>query len=424
MSPTRRRLLQQSARFWRGIRDNDPTVHYFHQVDDPYSHLAIQTLERLLERYQVGFQYHLVSRADDAYLGDAKRYPIWSLHDAEDIASYYGLDFPHDAERPSADQIMRANRRLADQCASSRFPEVALDVGQQLWGGQTIDTYHLASEEDAEIVLENENKIRGRWGHYLGAMFYFEGEWYWGVDRLCRLETRLIEEGFSNEHDAELCVPRPQQVDATPVDASHVLLEYYPSLRSPYTAISFRRTMQLVKRTGVQLELKPVLPMMMRGVPAPRAKAIYILNDTRREAEAEGEPFGKMVDPFGEPVRLAFSLYPWARDAGKGAAYLQSYLDAAFADGIDISSEAGLRQVVERLDLPWDEAKAHLGNDDWQAELESNVQAMNRAGLWGVPSYRVSGGNKPHGFSCWGQDRLWRVESEIAARASADLGEE
>ena len=92
------------------------------------------------------------------------------------------------------------------------------------------------------------------------------------------------------------------------------------------------------------------------------------------EAEAEGEPFGKMVDPFGEPVKMAFSLYPWARDAGKGAAYLQSYLDAAFADGIDISSEAGLKQVVERIDLPWDEAKTHLGNDGWQAELESNVQ--------------------------------------------------
>jgi 2-hydroxychromene-2-carboxylate isomerase len=105
------------------------------------------------------------------------------------------------------------------------------------------------------------------------------------------------------------------------------------------------------------------------------------------------------------------------REAGKAAEYLQSYLDAAFVDGIDISSESGLRQVVERIGLPWGEARPHLGDSDWQAELEDNVQAMNRAGLWGVPSFRVSGGNKPHGFSCWGQDRLWRIESEIVDRA-------
>ena len=59
------------------------------------------------------------------------------------------------------------------------------------------------------------------------------------------------------------------EADATALDTSHVLLEYFPSLRSPYTAISFRRTMDMVKRTGVQLQIKPVMPMMMRGVPAP-----------------------------------------------------------------------------------------------------------------------------------------------------------
>ena len=417
MSPTRLRLLKNSARFWRRVKGERPTVHYFHQVDDPYSHLAIQTLERLQDRYLVEFEYHLVSRAGDQYFGDAKRYPIWSLHDAADIASYYGLEFPHDAKRPSADQVMRANRRLVERSGATNFPEIALEVGRELWNGRAIDTYHIATEEDAEVILEKGDKIRARWGHYSGAMFYFEGEWFWGVDRLCRLEARLIEEGFSYEDDAGLCVPRPQPAEAAVLDTSHVLLEYYPSLRSPYTAISFRRTMDMVKRTGVQLQLKPVMPMMMRGVPAPRAKGVYILNDTRREAEAQGEPFGKMVDPFGAPVKMAFALYPWMREAGKAAEYLQSYLDAAFVDGIDISSESGLRQVVERIGLPWNEARSHLGDSDWQAELENNVQAMNRAGLWGVPSFRVSGGNKPHGFSCWGQDRLWRIESEIVDRA-------
>ena len=31
------------------------------------------------------------------------------------------------------------------------------------------------------------NNLRNKLGHYSGAMFYYEGEWYWGVDRLYHL---------------------------------------------------------------------------------------------------------------------------------------------------------------------------------------------------------------------------------------------
>lgn len=63
-------------------------------------------------------------------------------------------------------------------------------------------------------------------------------------------------------------------------------------------------------------------------------------------------------------------------------------------------------------------AAARLGEDGWQQELERNLADMNEVGLWGVPSYGVSGGAKPGRFSCWGQDRLWRVEAEITARTA------
>jgi len=42
---------------------------------------------------------------------------------------------------------------------------------------------------------------------------------------------------------------------------------------------------------------------------------------------------------------------------------------------------------------------------------------MLEAGLWGVPSFRVSGGSKgTEPYCCWGQDRIWRVENEIVNR--------
>ena len=40
--------------------------------------------------------------------------------------------------------------------------------------------------------------------------------------------------------------------------------------------------------------------------------------------------------------------------------------------------------------------------------------ALFALGLWGVPSFCVRGG-AAQPYATWGQDRLWRVEQEIAA---------
>ena len=58
---------------------------------------------------------------------------------------------------------------------------------------------------------------------------------------------------------------------------------------------------------------------------------------------------------------------------------------------------------------------------DWAALLDGNLNAMLDAGLWGVPSFRVTGGTEEDAYACWGQDRIWRVENEIAKRAGSAL---
>jgi 2-hydroxychromene-2-carboxylate isomerase len=159
--------------------------------------------------------------------------------------------------------------------------------------------------------------------------------------------------------------------------------------------------------------------MVMRGLPVPSAKRLYITLDTKREAEALGLPFGRVCDPVGRPVERGFSLYPFACAEGRGFEYLRSFLRAAFAEGIDTGSDAGLRRVAERAGLDWSRAQAHLDRGGWQEALERNREALFALGLWGVPSFRVpASGGEPE-FATWGQDRLWLVERALRRRLSA-----
>jgi 2-hydroxychromene-2-carboxylate isomerase len=251
-------------------------------------------------------------------------------------------------------------------------------------------------------------------------MFYYGGEWYWGVDRMHHLERRLVGLGAERSGVALPIAPRPAAEAGTQRDSGRITLQFFLSLRSPYTAVVYDRVLDLAKRTGVNLELLPVLPMVMRGVPATFTKGKYIFTDAAREARTARVPYGKLVDPIGEPVERAFALFPWAREQGRGAEWLGSFLRAAFAEGIDTSRDAGLRRVVERAGLPWEGARLQLGGEGaetWRDELEANRRTLyDELGLWGVPSFRVQGPGGWPDLATWGQDRLWLVAAELRAR--------
>ena len=391
-------------------RRGQPTIHYFHQVDDPHSHLAVQKIDALANRYKVRFRFHLAQNPTDHEQGDALRFPVWALRDARAIASDYGTELPQNVNQIESHQVEHAESYLSRYLSDSDFAREAIAIGHRLWSGDPIE------ELPASSAAAEGSALRTKLGHWLSATFYFEGEWYWGVDRLVHLENRLRDMDLSNSPD-EICVPRPTPEPLDDKNASAVTLEFFPSLRSPYTAISFDRVIALAERTQVKLKLRPVMPMMMRGVPAPRVKQLYIMTDTKREADYYGQKFGPVVDPFGEPVKRAFALLPFMTEQGLSIDYCANYLRAAWRDGIDITTDRGLQQVVEETGANWQEALNQFANNVWEPLLEDNVSDMLAAGLWGVPSFRVTGGAIEEPFCCWGQDRLWRVESEISRRS-------
>ena len=163
--------------------------------------------------------------------------------------------------------------------------------------------------------------------------------------------------------------------------------------------------------------------MVMRGVPATRNKGVYIFMDTAREAREAGVPYGDFYDPIGDPVRRCYSIYPWAVGQGQAIELFSSFLNAAFAQGINTNSDKGLQHVVEAAGLNWEEAKTHLGETGWEEMVEENRLAMYDAGLWGVPSFRLLDENGEQVLALWGQDRLWLFAREIQrqlARRQAD----
>jgi 2-hydroxychromene-2-carboxylate isomerase len=403
-------FLRGKARLKRKRAGHVPVVHYFHDAGDPYSHMAVQKLDILKTRYEIEFRAHLVGEPAGEYQGDKERFHDWALGDACHVAGHYGVTLPAEKGKPPAEQIAIANNILAN-VDQQDFAEVATKVGDKLWRQDEMESHY----GGGDAALGSGNLLLEELGHYFGAMFYFEGEWFWGLDRVRSLELRLIEEGFS--HESTLCVPEPTASVVGKLDAAAVTLEYFPSLRSPYTAVGHPAVLDLINRTGVNLIVRPVMPMMMRGVPAPRSKQRYIITDAAREARERGVPFGRMVDPFGDPVMRAFALFPAATKLNKSLEFVTAYMSAAWAEGVDITTVSGLKQVTAAAGINWNELQTAQQETDWKSVLDDNLQAMNQAGLWGVPSFRVSGGNGTESFSCWGQDRIWLVESEINLRA-------
>lgn len=437
--PRLRRFDAARRELVRRLRRAPHEIELFHQVDDPYSQLALEAIPRLAERYAVRFRFHLVSPTDRLHAPEPDLLAAWARRDCAAIAPYYGLDFPSHARQPDPEAVRRVERWLAVRLERTSFVEDAIAAGRALQADDPearafreriesdLRTGRGASESEAERVLAEGDALRTRRRHYSGGMFWYAGDWYWGVDRLYHLERRLIALGASRggASTSGPCFPRPA-LDPGPIrDDGRLTLEIFPSLRSPYTAMIFEKSLALARDAGIRVVLRPVMPMVMRGVPAPADKGIYILLDAKREADALGVAFGNMYDPIGGAVLRGFSLWPFARAQGREAEYIAAFLRAAFVEGKPTGTDAGLRSVVESAGLSWTEALPFVDSTDYREELEANRRLLyDELGLWGVPSFRLigraggsgSGAAREPDLCVWGQDRLWLVAAEIRRR--------
>ena len=370
LSRSRLLKLRHKAEKKRQEAKRPHVIHFFHQLDDPYSQLLAKALPVLQSRYNIILETHLVEAPEDSAVPERAMLKTYSLLDAQRLANRFQLDwqFVKPSELPNSDA---------------------------------------ASESNA---------LRKKWGHYLGATLYYEGEWYWGIDRLHHLEDRLNDLGLGQTNFNAHLFPATQYAHCqiTPQNTS---IDFFFSFRSPYSAISAAKIFHWAHQAGVNIKLRYVLPMVMRGLPVPAEKRKYIILDAAREAYVQGVPFGRLNDPVGKPTERGLALMPFAEMHNLAEDYVMSFMQGVWSEGLDAGLDSHLKIIVERAGLNWTAAKDILRSQSneahWRAIAEENRQALFALGLWGVPSFRYEN------TSAWGQDRFWVIEDALNAQFGA-----
>ena len=180
-------------------------------------------------------------------------------------------------------------------------------------------------------------------------------------------------------------------------------IEYFHSFRSPYSYLGLRRTFEIADAFGVEVKVRPVLPMVMRGMKVPKSKLMYIVRDTFREAIRRNIKFGKIADPVGEGAERCLAVFTYAESEHRARDFLLNAGVAIWSEAIDVATDKGMRRVTGRSGLFWPGVTAAMKNEEWREPIEANRESMMESGSWGVPTVRMGD------FLAWGQDRDWML---------------
>ncbi len=103
--------IRNNAEATRKKENRPHEVLYFHKVDDPYSHLTMQCVEKLISSYEINLKFILVGEENLETVHEPSLYNIYCLQDVNRIASFYNIDFQAD-EYPTKELVEKANSIL------------------------------------------------------------------------------------------------------------------------------------------------------------------------------------------------------------------------------------------------------------------------------------------------------------------------
>ena len=424
LDPRAIQFREAARELGRLLRMKKRTVSIFLQLDDPYSYLLSYYLEPIIPRYKhkVTFRFYLCQALGGEYMPQPGMLADYALHDAKSLARELNIPFLDVGDTPAVEFRRQLLDFLAGEHEEEDFADTFISILSYYWRGDAEGVQKMlgrpggGSDETNVLVGKNQLLLR-KMGHYNSAMMHYAGDWYWGVDRLMSLVGRLNSQKLDRYKDpieelASLVEATKLKLPATPPAAAKDLppIEYFYSFRSPYSYISLKSTFAIAKAFGMKLEVRPVLPMVARGMSVPKSKLLYIIQDANREARRRNMPFGKFADPVGEGVERCMAAFYYAKTQNRHLGFMLEAGKAIFSEGIDVATDEGMQVVAERAGLFWPELQEGMQDEEWRHEAKKNREILSDAGLWGVPALKI--GDQ----AFWGQDRDWLV-----ARAIEDL---
>ena len=352
---------QRKAKEKLRVKEGRPhTVFYFHSLSDPYAHLTIQVIKKLISNFNIVLEIFFISEPSENFTPEKTMYRKHCLKDSKEIAPFYGLKFE------AKEFYLKENEKLAykildhfSDINQDDYIDLIFKVSSLLWDNNIAGLNaiisnlsdkerELLSKKIIDINIKGNKKIQSL-EYYFSASFHYEGENYWGIDRLGYLEERLIELGLKKNNSHKNIV---KKLEKSKFDSNQIIkkdnsliLEFFPSLNSPYTYISFKRVERLIDNYPIKLLTKPVLPMLMRNMKIPTHKGKYILSDSAREGRKYGSIIKDIYSPIGSPANKAYSLFPIIDSYGLGFRYLEELTKASFFYGINIGNEEFLEKL-------------------------------------------------------------------------------
>lgn len=406
------------SRLWhetrRRVTGKRHTVIYYHRVADAWSAVLVQVLGRLVEDYDIDLQIKLVSTLAIDCVPDPGRLDRYAAYDAMRLARAWGLKFP-DGGQPAEPALAHLAERIILAQPDNTI-DTLVAVTAAVWASDAAtlsamaDTAGAVDEAQAETQLAlNAHDLRRR-GHYQGGTLWFQGEWFWGLDRLYLLEKRLRARQL-DRRDQSLAsrlfrpVSRETGGSALPLD-----LEFYFSFRSPYSYLGALRVVALADRLGLNLVLRPVLPMVARGIPVPKRKLRYIIGDVARVARQEKLPFGPICDPLGKGVDNCLAIFHLAKSRGVEREFMLAAMQGIWTRAENLAKREQLQRVAAKAGLSVSDVDDAVSSGNWRAQVEANAASLAVLGMWGVPGMCLRGPDDKPVSIAWGQDRIWVIE--------------
>lgn len=203
--------------------------------------------------------------------------------------------------------------------------------------------------------------------------------------------------------------------------------DLYWSFRSPYSYLGTRRYRQLARDYDLEIALRPVYPIAIRKPDffktANPMWLPYIIRDCQRVAENLGIPFGL---PAPDPIIQDMQTREISKDQpyiywltrlgveaarrGRGLAFVDEVSTMIWGGVVGWDKGDHLAQAATRAGLDMGDMETAIKGNENQldAEIATNQDALEAAGHWGVPCLVFDG--EPF----FGQDRIelavWRME--------------